>query len=199
MRVAIYTRVSTRDKGQEVLNQVSPIRNLCIQEGWDIWREYEDHDSGTRADRTQFQRMLKDAAEKKFELLIFWSLDRLTREGTLATLKYLKRLEDYGVHWRSLMESWIDSAGPFRDVIISLLASLANQEQIRISERVRAGLHRAKVGGTKTGNPIGRPRAVFPRDQVLVLRDQGFSWSAIARKLRVSVATVRRAYKALRG
>ena len=65
MRVAIYTRVSTRDKGQDVLNQVNPIRDLCVQEGWDIWREYEDHDSGTRADRTQFQRMLKDAAEKK--------------------------------------------------------------------------------------------------------------------------------------
>ena len=41
MRVAIYTRVSTRDKGQDVLNQVTPIRNLCVQEGWDIWREYE--------------------------------------------------------------------------------------------------------------------------------------------------------------
>ena len=131
MRVAIYTRVSTRDKGQDVLNQVNPIRNLCVQEGWDIWREYEDHDSGIRADRTQFQRMLKDAAGKKSDLLIFWSLDRLTREGTLATLKYLELLEKYGVRWRSFMEPWINSAGPFRDVIISLLASLAKQEQIR--------------------------------------------------------------------
>jgi DNA invertase Pin-like site-specific DNA recombinase len=197
--VGIYTRVSTRDKGQDILNQVTPIRELCAKEGWRIWREYQDHDSGSKADRTQFQQMLKDAAGKKFSLLIFWSLDRLTREGTLATLKYLKLLEDYGVHWRSLMEPSIDSAGPFRDVVISLFASLAKQEQIRISERVRAGLHRAKVGGTKTGNPIGRPRAVFRRDQIPNLRDhQGLSWSAIARRLRVSVASVRRAYKRLK-
>lgn len=199
MRVAIYTRVSTRDKGQDILNQVTPIRDLCAQEDWKIWREYQDHDSGTRADRTQFQQMLRDASEKNFDLLIFWSLDRLTREGTLATLKYLERLESYGVRWLSFMEPWINSAGPFRDVTISLLASLAKQEQIRISERVRAGLHRAKVGGTRTGNPIGRPRAVFRRDQIPDLRDhQGLSWSAIARQLRVSVASVRRAYKRLK-
>ena len=196
MRVAIYTRVSTRDKGQDVLNQVTPIRNLCVQEGWDIWREYEDHDSGTRADRTQFQRMLKDAAEKQFALLIFWSLDRLTREGTLATLKYLELLEKYGVRWRSFMEPWIDSAGPFRDVIISLLASLAKQEQIRISERVRAGLNRARLGGTKSGKPFGRPRAVFRRDQVRTLRDRGLSWRQIGKLLGVSGSTVRRAYEA---
>ena len=148
MRVAIYARVSTRDKGQDVFNQVSQLRDLCVREGWTIVREYEDHDSGSRADRIQFQQMLRDAAAKNFDLVIFGSLDRLTREGTLATLKYLKELESYGVCWRSLMEPWINSAGPFRDVVISPLASLAKQEQVRISERVRAGLSRAKAGGT---------------------------------------------------
>src|SRR5437762_13432618 len=68
-----------------------------------------------------------------------------TREGTLATLKYLSDLDKYGISWRSLMEPCIDSAGPFRDVIISLLATLAKQERTRISERVRAGLNRARV------------------------------------------------------
>jgi DNA invertase Pin-like site-specific DNA recombinase len=86
--------------------------------------------------------MLRDAGARKFDLLLFWALDRLTREGTLATLKCLEILEGYGVHWRSFTEPWIDSAGPFRDVVISLLASLAKQERIRIKERVRAGLDR---------------------------------------------------------
>jgi DNA invertase Pin-like site-specific DNA recombinase len=193
--VGIYTRVSTRDKGQDVLNQVTPIRELCAKEGWPIWREYQDHDSGTRADRAQFQQMLRDAAAKKFNLLIFWSLDRLTREGTLATLKYLELLESYGVRWISLTEPWINSAGPFRDVVISLIASIAKQERVRISERVRAGLNRAKLVGTKSGRPIGRPAAVFRHDQVSELRDRGLSWSAVARELGVSAATVRRAYK----
>ena len=111
----------------------------------------------------------------------------------MATLKYLELLESYGVRWRSLTEPWIDSAGPFRDVIISLLASLAKQERVRISERVRAGLTRAKQYGTRSGRSIGRPRVLFQRDRALELRRQGFSWRKIAQTVGVSPATIRRA------
>ena len=139
--------------------------------------------------------MLRDAAARRFDVLLFWSLDRLTREGTLATLKYLELLESYGVRWRSLTEPWIDSAGPFRDVIISLLASLAKQERVRISERVRAGLSRAKQYGTRSGRSIGRPRAIFQRDQAIELRKKGLSWREIAKTIGVSPSTIRRTCK----
>jgi hypothetical protein len=85
-----------------------------------------------------------------------------------------------------------DSAGPFRDVIISLLASLAQQERVRISERVRAGLTRAKQYGTRSGRAIARPAALFRRDQSLELREQGLSWRKIAQTVGVSATTVRR-------
>jgi DNA invertase Pin-like site-specific DNA recombinase len=111
----------------------------------------------------------------------------------MATLKYLELLESYGIRWRSLTEPWIDSAGPLRDVIISLLASLTKQERVRISERVRAGLTRAKQYGTRDGRPIGRPRAVFHRDRVVELRRQGLSWRQIAKTIGVSPSTIRRA------
>ena len=140
-----------------------------------------------------FRETSRDAAARRFDVLFFWSLDRLTREGTLATLKYLELLEAYGVRWRSLTEPWIDSAGPFRDVIISLLASLAKQERVRISERVRAGLTRAKQYGTRSGRAIGRPAALFRRDRALELRAQGLSWRKIAQTVGVSPTTVRRA------
>lgn len=194
MRTAIYVRVSKRE-GQDVSNQLIPLRDLCIEQGWSIVNVYEDHDSGSRSDRPEFQKMLLDAAAKKFALLIFWSLDRFTREGTLATLKYLDGLEKNGVHWRSLKEPWIDSTGPFGDVLVSLFASLAKQERVRLSERVRAGLNRAKLGGTKSGRAIGRPRAVFRRDQVWALREMGLSWREIGQRLRASKSSVRRAYK----
>ena len=139
--------------------------------------------------------MLRDAAARRFDVLLFWSLDRLTREGTLATLKYLELLESYGVRWRSLTEPGIDSAGPFRDVIISLLASLAKQERVRISERVRAGLSRAKQYGTRSGRSIGRPRAIFQRDQAIELREKGLSWREIAKTIGVSPSTIRRTCK----
>jgi len=72
-------------------------------------------------------------------------------------LKYLELLEGYGVRWRSFTEPWIDSAGPFRDVIISLLASLAKQERLRMSERIKAGMARSKA----QGKPIGPPRKII--------------------------------------
>ena len=99
--------------------------------------------------------MLQDAATRKFDVLLFWSLDRLTREGTLATLKYLELIEGYGVHWRSLTEPWIYSAAPFRDVIVSLLASLAKQERVRISERVpEAVWNSQRKGNWEAGGTI---------------------------------------------
>jgi DNA invertase Pin-like site-specific DNA recombinase len=185
-------RVSTKDKGQETANQLLQLQQCCQAQNWPIVREYEDHDSGGKSDRSAFQEMLRDAAARRFDVLFFWSLDRLTREGTLATLKYLEILESYGVRWRSLTEPWIDSAGSFRDVIISLLASLAKQETVRTSERVRAGLARAKQYGTRSGRAIGRPRAVFQRDQALELRRKGLSWREIAKTMGVSPSTIRR-------
>jgi DNA invertase Pin-like site-specific DNA recombinase len=193
MRAALYARVSTQHKGQETANQLLQLRECCQAQHWSVLQEYEDHESGGKSERTAFQQMLRDAAARRFDVLFFWSLDRLTREGTLATLKYLELLESYGVRWRSLTEPWIDSAGPFRDVIISLLASLAKQERVRISERVRAGLTRARQYGTRSGRSIGRPRSVFDRDRVLELRRQRFSWRKIAKMIGVSPTTVRRA------
>ncbi len=195
MRAALYARVSTQHKGQETANQLLQLLECCHAQNWSVLQEYEDHESGGKSERTAFQQMLHDAAPRRFDILFFWSLDRLTREGTLATLKYLELLESYGVRWRSLTEPWIDSAGPFRDVLISLLASLAKQERVRISERVRAGLTRARQYGTRSGRSIGRPRSVFDRDRVLELRRQRFSWRKIAKMIGVSPTTVRRASK----
>ena len=193
IRAGLYGRVSTMGKGQETDNQLIQLREFSQNQLWAVIREYEDHESGGKVDRTEFRVMLQDVAARKFDVLLFWSLDRLTREGTLATLKYLELIESYGIHWRSLTEPWIDSAGPFRDVIVSLLASLAKQERVRISERVRAGLTRAKQFGTRSGRPIGRPAALFRRDQALELRSQGLSWRKIAQRVGVSPTTVRRA------
>ena len=202
MRAAIYARVST-DK-QEAANQRMQLRQLCEAQGWQIVREYQDTETGSRADRIEFRQMLNNASRRKWDLLVFWALDRFTREGTLATLKYLEQLENYGIRWRSFTEPWIDSAGPFRDVVISLLASLAKQERIRLKERVKAGLDRyrndygaGKVGRdvhSKSGKdlPVGRPKRIFARQEVLELRGRGLSYRQIARQMEIGEGTVRR-------
>jgi DNA invertase Pin-like site-specific DNA recombinase len=193
IKVGLYKRVSTKDRGQETANQANQLREFCKIQGWTIVREYEDHDSGSRADRSQFQAMMADAAQRRFDVVVFWALDRLTREGALETLQYLNRLSSYGVGFRSFTEPYLDSCGIFKDAVIAILGTIAKQERVRTSERVRAGMNRARLEGTRSGNPIGRPRVVFSREKALELRAQGWSWRKIARTLGVSSASVRRA------
>src|SRR5258705_401619 len=79
-------------------------------------------------ERTGFKTMWKDAAANRFDVLLFWSLDRLTREGVLATLTYLRRLRDQGIAFKSYTEQYVDSLGVFSDAIIGILAAIAQQE-----------------------------------------------------------------------
>jgi DNA invertase Pin-like site-specific DNA recombinase len=142
VKVAIYGRVSTRDKGQDVENQLAQLRDFSAKQGWEIAAEYTDNESGSKSDRPQFQAMLKAASQRKFDLLLFWSLDRLSREGVLPTLQYLNQLTSYGVNYRSFTEQYFDSCGVFRDAVISILATVAKQERIRYQDfGAREGRH----------------------------------------------------------
>lgn len=97
----------------------------------------------------------------------------------------------------SFIEPYLDSCGIFKDAVIAILGTIAKQERLRIQERVRAGLNRAKAQGTKSGKPIGRPRVVFRRDLVPQLRKEGHSWNEIARRTGTSAGTVRRACRTI--
>jgi DNA invertase Pin-like site-specific DNA recombinase len=111
MRAALYVRVSTRDRGQDVENQRRQLREYCQARQWQVVAEYEDQDSGAKSTRVAFQRMLEEARQRKFDVLVFWALDRFSREGVTETLNYLQRLTLYGVEWRSHTEQYLDSCG----------------------------------------------------------------------------------------
>src|SRR5215831_11402651 len=104
MRAALYARVSTRDRGQDVANQLEQLRQFAASQNWTIVHEYVDRASGKRSDREQFQKLFTDASQRKFDVVLFWSLDRFSREGVLETLQHLQRLTQYGVNWRSFTE-----------------------------------------------------------------------------------------------
>jgi DNA invertase Pin-like site-specific DNA recombinase len=147
--VAIYARVSTRDR-QETENQLRELRVFSEKQGWRIVGEYVDRESGSKTDRPEFLKMFDDAHRRKFDLVLFWALDRFSREGVLRTLNYLHDLEAAGVEFKSYTERYLDSSGLFKEAI---LATLAKQERIRLSERVKAGLKRAKSQGRRLGRP----------------------------------------------
>src|SRR5579859_2605059 len=187
MNIALYSRVSTRD-GQDFTNQLRQLRDFCLKQGWTIVAEFSDEMSGKRSDREGFQQMFAAASRREFDVVLFWALDRFSREGVYATLQHLQRLTSYGVGFRSYTEQYLDSCGLFRDAVISILATIAKQERIRLSERTIAGLERAKAQG-RVG---GRPRVICNREKVLSLRREGCSLGQIAGQLSLSKTTVSR-------
>lgn len=189
IRIAIYSRVSTKDKGQDTENQLRQLRDFCCkQEGWTIVIEYVDRVSGKNGDREQFQALLAAASRREFDVVLFWALDRFSREGVYATLQYLQRLTSFGVGYRSFTEQYLDSCGLFKDAVISILATIAKQERIRLSERTIAGLERAKA----KGKVAGRPAVKCDRNKVLALRQSGQSLGMIASELGLTKTTVYR-------
>src|SRR5438876_992192 len=191
-RVAIYARVSTKDR-QEVENQLRQLREFASSQGWTVYREFIDHETGSTDDRAEFQAMFRDASQRKFGVLLFWALDRLSREGVLETLQHLNRLTSYGVGYRSFSEQYFDSCGIFKDAVIAIIATVAKQERVRISPRVRAGLETARAKGKR----LGRPRVIVDRARIACLRASGASWQTITRQLGISAGTAKRAFYSL--
>jgi DNA invertase Pin-like site-specific DNA recombinase len=187
-RVAIYARVSSKDKGQEVKNQLRQLREFAALQGWTVYREFIDHETGSTDDRTEFQAMFRDASQRRFDVLLFWALDRLSREGVLETLQHLNRLTSYRVGYRSFTEQYFDSCGIFKDAVIAIIATVAKQERARISQRVKAGLETARAKGRR----LGRPRVIVDRAKIGRMRAQGLSWAKIATQLGIGEGTVYR-------
>jgi DNA invertase Pin-like site-specific DNA recombinase len=188
MRIAIYARVSTDRQDND--NQLIQLREFSVKQGWLIVAEYVDTVSGSgKKDRPQFKRMMLEASQRRFDLLLFWKLDRLSREGTRKTLVYLTQLDAWSVAWRSFMEPYFDSCGIMKDVVLAIMATLAEQERVSISERTKAGLVRARRAGKK----VGRPVVSVDLTKVEKLRREGFGLRAIALRMGVCVNSIQRA------
>ena len=187
MRCIIYTRVSTEDQTAE--NQLTQLEEYARRQNWTVTEIKTDVCSGSKSaeERGGLKDIFDLARKRQFDVLLFWSLDRFSREGSRKTLEYLTRLDTYGVKWHSFTEEYISSLGIFADAIIALMACLAKQERIRISERTKAGLARVKSKGAKLGRPKGDPAIAL---QAHNLKDRGLSYAAIGRELNLSKARV---------
>ena len=192
MRAAIYARVSTKDGRQDTENQLRQLRAFAETQEWIVVHEYVDRASGKRSDREQFQRMFESASQREFDCLLFWSLDRLSREGTVETLNHLQRLTSYGVNYRSFTEQYLDSTGIFKEAVIGILAAVAKQERVRLSERTIAGLQRAKAQGRVGGRPKAEDADPKLVTKIALLREQGQSIRAVAAAVKKSPNTVLR-------
>jgi len=155
MRIALYCRVSKSDDSQDPRNQLEPLRSYANALGGEIVGEYVDLASGSKSDRENFLLMFEDAHKRKFDLLLVWALDRLSREGISNTVGYIEKLKNCGVALKSLQESWVSTDDGPGEVMIAILAWVAKQERQRLIERTKAGLERAKRAGKQLGRPQG--------------------------------------------
>jgi DNA invertase Pin-like site-specific DNA recombinase len=190
MRIAIYGRVST--KRQDELNQLLELRKfIATQANWTLETEYVDRVSGSgKKERPEFQRMLLDASRRKFDLVLFWALDRLSREGVVKTVGFLEQLRQWGVGWRSYTQPFLDTGNELTTaIVLSVLAAVAKQERITISERTKAGLARA----VKQGATLGRRPVKVNVDRAREMQAAGLGLRPIAAKLGISVNTLRAA------
>ncbi len=162
-KVALYARVSKNDESQEPKNQLAPLRDYARALGYQVVGEYVDLASGGSSDREQFLQLLADADKHKFDLILVWALDRLSREGIPNVLAYLERFKRNGVALRSLQEPWLDTRDQgLGQLLLAIFSWVAQQERRRIVERTKAGLEQAKRQGKRLGRPPGakdsRPR-----------------------------------------
>jgi DNA invertase Pin-like site-specific DNA recombinase len=156
-----------------------------------------DRESGTRGrrERKDFDRMFADAERHRFDVLLFWALDRFSREGIRKTIAYLQRLDACGVAFKSYTEPFLDTDNELiAHIVVGVTSYYAEQEALRISERTRAGLERAR----KNGKVLGRPDGFERWAPVLVeMREKRYSQGLMSRETGLSYNTVKKYLKQL--
>ncbi len=194
MRVAIYARVSTSDKEQNVETQLLPLRDFLLAQDWEVYREYVDQaPANDLAHRVQWRQLLDDAAKRKFTLVLVFKLDRAFRSvkhmhDTLAAWELV------GVSFQSLREQF-DTSTALGRLLLNLLAALAEFELELIRERVKAGMDRARRQGRQIGRPKVTDRKGFKKrfgDILERLNGGDISRRQAAKELGIGYATLKR-------
>lgn len=209
MKIAAYARVSTPD--QDPALQLDELRDYAARQGWDLASTYIDVISGTKARRPGLDRLMADARQRKFDIVLVWKLDRFGR-SLVDCLSNIQSLESNSVRFIAVTQGLdTDERNPASRFLLQVLGAAAEFERSLIVERSRAGQARyrrdyeaGKVGKTvqsRSGKnmPPHRPRKVFDRQKVVELREKGLSLRAIARIMGIGLGTVTRTLRSSPG
>ena len=186
-RVALYTRVSTDDQTTE--NQRRELLAAAERHGWHVVNVYCDHGiSGAkgRDKRPEFDKLLKAATRREFDMIAAWSVDRLGR-SLQHLVDFLGDIHGAGVDLYLHVQG-LDTSTPAGKAMFGMLAVFSDFERAMIVARVNAGIARARAKGVK----LGRPRVDSDIDRAVraALAEGGKSQRTIARDVGTSPATV---------
>jgi DNA invertase Pin-like site-specific DNA recombinase len=190
-RAALYARVSTMD--QHLETQLLDLRLMAQQRGYEVAREYTDQISGTKSKRPGLDQLLADARRHHFDVVFVAAFDRVAR-NVRHFLEVLDELNHLGIEFVSLREN-IDTGGPLGRAMVVIVGAIAQVERQAIVERVKAGMRRARIEGRQ----IGRAPLKIDREQLVSDRLSGMSLTQVAKKHRISRASVCRLMKEIGG
>jgi DNA invertase Pin-like site-specific DNA recombinase len=129
-----------------------------------------------------------DAHKRKFDCVLFWALDRFTREGMVPTVMHLQQLANCGVSFHSYTEPHLSTDNELlRNILLAVMSSLAKVESQKIGERTRAGMARARAQGKRIGRPTLAPAV---QQKIAKQLGKGLSAYAVAKQLGIDAHTV---------
>ena len=156
-RVAAYVRVSGPGQvGEDVYGadiQRNAIQAFALSQGWEIVKVYDDLSvTGTVLERPALQRMISDAEDGKFEVILVHRIDRMSR-----SLKELLRLvedvlEPMNVALRSVTESFLDTGSPEGKAMFQVFGSFAELDKNQLVRKLKSGrMEKHERGGFSVG------------------------------------------------
>ena len=184
-RIAIYARVSTDRQSTE--SQLNTLREYIEKREWNLFKEYIDEGfTGSNTKRPAFKEMMADAKKRRFDVLLVYKLDRLSRslKNLIITLDDLKST---GIDFVSYDNS-LDTTTPTGRLIFHVVGSVAEFEREIIKERVKSGLENARRKGKRLGRP---PVSSALVEEAKRLRSQGMPYRKIGLQLGIPESTVR--------
>ena len=180
IRAAIYARVSTKKDEQNPETQLRQLRNYAKQHYYITTKEYVDRATGRNVKRAQYQALLKDALYHRFEKILVWKMDRLSRGRIREVLNTLEKLKGYGIEVESITEPFLNTNNSYWELSVAFLAWGANMESERISERVSAGIDRYRADHN---GKFWREKE-WDRKLAAKLRKAGYGWRFIEKEMR---------------
>jgi len=192
--VALYARVSTRDKGQDPEMQLREMRQYCERRGWKIYHEFVDVMSGAIEERPQLQILMKAVSRRYCDVVMVYKLDRFGR-SMRHLVNALAEFEALGVKFVSVHDD-LDFTTAMGRLLFHVVAAIAEFERDMISERVCSGMAHAKSKGIHVGRPTVKTGEIV--DRILSLRDSGASWRTISNQVGISHSTAKRIASSLK-
>lgn len=187
-KVALYARVSTGDKEQTPETQLYALRKYCERVEWEIVEEYVDiAQAKDYRKRKAWQKLQKDARQYKFRVVVVFKLDRAFR-SVRECENCLSDWQDRNIAFKCITQDVIDTTTAMGKFVLQVMAAAAELESSLISDRVKAGMERAR----NEGKHLGRPSKGITLDNIVNALKEGGNISAAARSLKISRASIHR-------